>query len=319
MNAGVIKVKAPGSIMIMGEHAVLHQQSAIVAAIDRWITVTLSCREDEQLSIDSVLGAIKVPMHQKPNAPWAEWICFMIRSFYEDIPEMKRGLSIKIESTFEGAIGLSSSTAITVCVLFALAQLIYPDSSLEKTKQWVFEEAMDLLHQYGKVDSGAALQAVIYGGLRWYDSKSGVSHCIEKKVPCYLVYCGYKTSTEEVIKIIAEKFKNDKKSLDDLYQLMGDCTLRAVNFLKEDRFEDWYACIHQYYDFQKKLGTVDEKLDQMIAHSGQSQKTLASKISGAGLGDCIVVLGEVDKNVWRSMSDVQIIKINPVNEGVQVC
>jgi mevalonate kinase len=46
---------------------------------------------------------------------------------------------------------------------------------------------------------------------------------------------------------------------------------------------------------------------------------VASKISGAGLGDCIVVLGEVDKDVWRSMSDVQIIEIHQVDEGVQVC
>ncbi len=319
MTLPTITVKAPGSMMLMGEHAVLHQEPAIVAAIDRWITVTLSPRNDEKLSIESVFGSLAQPMHQKPSAPWADWIFFLIRSFYEDIAELKLGLSIRIESTFEGAIGLSSSTALTVCVLFALAHWIVEDASIDKKKQWVFEEAMDLLHQYGKVDSGAALQAVIYGGLRFYNSKSGQSSRIEKHVPCYLVYCGYKTPTEEVIKIISEKFKDEKKSLDDLYQLMGNCTLSAVNFLKENRFEEWFACINQYYDLQKKLGTTDEKLEKMIVLARGSSKAVASKISGAGLGDCIVVLGEVDKDVWRSMSDVQIIEIHQVDEGVQVC
>jgi mevalonate kinase len=319
MTLSTITVKAPGSMMLMGEHAVLHQEPAIVAAIDRWITVTLSIRNDEKLSIESVFGSLTQPIHQKPSAPWADWIFFLIRSFYEDIAELKLGLSIRIESTFEGAIGLSSSTALTVCLLFALAHWIVEDVSIEKKKQWVFEEAMDLLNQYGKVDSGAALQAVIYGGLRFYDSQSGQSSRIEKHVPCYLVYCGYKTPTEEVIKIILDKFKNNKKTLDDLFQSMGHCTQKAAHALKENCYEEWFACINQYYDLQKELGTTDDKLDHMIALSRQTPKTLASKISGAGLGDCIVVLGQVDQDVWRSMSDVQIIEIHQVDAGVQVC
>jgi mevalonate kinase len=319
MTLPTITVKAPGSMMLMGEHAVLHQEPAIVAAIDRWITVTLSPTNDEKLSIESVFGSLTQPMHQKPSAPWADWIGFIIRSFYEDIPEIKAGLSIRIESTFEGAMGLSSSTAVTVCLLFALAHWIFEDVSIEKKKQWVFEEAMDLLHQYGKVDSGAALQAVIHGGLRFYNSKEGTSHRIEKNVPCYLVYCGYKTPTEEVISIIAEKFKNDQKALNDLYQSMGECTQKAACAFKENRDEEWYACIDQYYDFQKQLGTSDEKLEKMIALARGSSKSVASKISGAGLGDCIVVLGEVDQDVWRAMSDVQIIEIHQVDEGVELC
>jgi hypothetical protein len=32
-----------------------------------------------------------------------------------------------------------------------------------------------------------------------------------------------------------------------------------------------------------------------------------------------VVLGEVDQDVWRAMSDVQIIEIHQVDEGVELC
>ena len=84
MTLSTITVKAPGSMMLMGEHAVLHQEPAIVAAIDRWITVTLSPRNDEKLSIESVFGSLTQPIHQKPSAPWADWIFFLIRllNFY---------------------------------------------------------------------------------------------------------------------------------------------------------------------------------------------------------------------------------------------
>jgi mevalonate kinase len=319
MSLEPITVKAPGSMMIMGEHAVLHQHPALVASINRWITVTLSSRNDEQLLIQSVYGEIEQPMHVKPTETWAQWICFVIRSFFDDLPELKYGLNIHIESTFEGAVGLSSSTALTVSILFALAHWIAAESSEDKKKQWVFEEAMCLLEQYHKVASGAALQAVIFGGLRLYTAASKQSRCIEKAVRCYLVYCGYKTPTEEVVKVITEKFKDNPQQLKSIYHDMGECVAQGVDALSHDHAEKFYASVDRYYLLQKQLGTSDDLIDQMIDLSRQSQTALAAKISGAGLGDCILVIGEMDKNLWRPMKDIQVIEVEIVSEGVHLC
>ena len=49
----MIKSSAPGSIMIMGEHAVLHGKKAIVAAIAKRISIELTPRSDKKISIMS--------------------------------------------------------------------------------------------------------------------------------------------------------------------------------------------------------------------------------------------------------------------------
>jgi mevalonate kinase len=77
--------------------------------------------------------------------------------------------------------------------------------------------------------------------------------------------------------------------------------------------------IDHYFDLQKKLGVIDEQLEQMIELASQSQNTLAAKISGAGLGDCVLVIGEIDKHLWRSMQDIQMIEVHTVEQGVEVC
>ena len=51
-----LKASAPGSLMLMGEHAVLHGKKALVCAIDQRISVSLTPREDARISIVSALG-----------------------------------------------------------------------------------------------------------------------------------------------------------------------------------------------------------------------------------------------------------------------
>ena len=47
---------APGSLMLFGEHAVLHGQPAIACAINSWLTIHWSIRDDQQLIIESTLA-----------------------------------------------------------------------------------------------------------------------------------------------------------------------------------------------------------------------------------------------------------------------
>lgn len=51
------KASAPGSLMLLGEYAVMHDYPALVCAIDKRITVTLVPSDDEVIEIDSALGS----------------------------------------------------------------------------------------------------------------------------------------------------------------------------------------------------------------------------------------------------------------------
>ena len=53
---------APGKIILFGEHFVVHGTKAILAAIDKRVTVTSTFTENKTIKINSELGTIEVPI-----------------------------------------------------------------------------------------------------------------------------------------------------------------------------------------------------------------------------------------------------------------
>jgi len=54
---------APGKIILFGEHFVVHGTKAILAAIDKRVTVTTTTTKKQTLKINSQLGTFEIPMY----------------------------------------------------------------------------------------------------------------------------------------------------------------------------------------------------------------------------------------------------------------
>ena len=68
MTLRAVKASAPGSLMLMGEHAVLRGQPAIVCAISKRLKVALTPREDQAVRLHSVLGEHETTLEElAPN------------------------------------------------------------------------------------------------------------------------------------------------------------------------------------------------------------------------------------------------------------
>ncbi|WP_251365723.1 hypothetical protein [Coxiella-like endosymbiont of Rhipicephalus sanguineus] len=50
--------------MLLGEYAVLQGKTALVAAINKFISITLKPRSDDRIFIDSALGTLTLHRHQ---------------------------------------------------------------------------------------------------------------------------------------------------------------------------------------------------------------------------------------------------------------
>ena len=51
---------SPGKVILFGEHFVVHGLQAVLGAINKHVTVTSSKTDDENISIESVLGNISI-------------------------------------------------------------------------------------------------------------------------------------------------------------------------------------------------------------------------------------------------------------------
>ena len=124
-----------------------------------------------------------------------------------------------------------------------------------------------------------------------------------------LVYCGYKTSTPIVIAQVAQAALQEPQRFAALYQQMGRCVETATGALKSQDWHSFAQFMNQYQDFMRKLGVSDQATESIIKLAQkQVQKgaLFGAKISGSGMGDCVLLLGSKQLDWPHTQMSVKI-------------
>ena len=129
---------------------------------------------DQKLIIDSSYGQSVAFIHENSKEDWAQSLVSLVQSFFKQLPEVKKGLHIKIESTFEGAMGMSSSTSVTAAIAFGIMIWCFPDLLEYEIKQKTFNHVMQWIADNDQSASGAA-HSVLFGKCRYYDAQQKIS------------------------------------------------------------------------------------------------------------------------------------------------
>ncbi|MCD8525095.1 MAG: hypothetical protein LRY67_05050 [Gammaproteobacteria bacterium] len=151
----------PGSTMIMGEHAVLRGKTALVGAVNKRITITLTPQKNNNVDIYSTLGEYHGALHQLHDAPIFRFILRAIKFHHDKIP---CGFELNIHSEFSSHIGLGSSAAVVVGTLACLMDWLF--SSLDKYQ--LFLDARHMIQKVQGQGSGADIAASVFGGIVLY-------------------------------------------------------------------------------------------------------------------------------------------------------
>lgn len=281
-----IIASAPGSIMVTGEHAVVYGHRAIVAAVDQRITITLTPRKDETICLRSEIAPPHQGDLQNPGQSDAYRFVLAAISSYRD--RLSAGFEMVIASQINPHLGLGSSAAVTITCLGALARLA--SAPLEP----LHDQALSIIRHLQGRGSGADLAASLHGGMLAYRAPpNGEIIPLPEAPELSLKYVGYKTPTSEVLRLIARNMAADPERFDKLYREMGreaDVAIQAA------QRRDWAAfglSLTRYQSHMEDLGVCDEPLGQIIGQARQDASVLAAKISGSGLGDCVLCLGAV--------------------------
>lgn len=311
---------APGSTIIMGEHAVLHGFPAIVAALQGRITVTLQRLPDGRLNIDSAVGQWRSRMSEalatKIEKQPLRFVLAAVQH-YAAQASFCTGLAIDIESDIDTTQGLGSSAALTVAMVGALRQ--YHGLSIDKAE--ILTDAVSLIRQVQGSGSGADAAASCYGGLVHYQAqgikaRSLLPATVEAMPDLRLVYVGYKTSTPEVIAKVNHWAAAEPLKYFDIYSAMGALVDVAEAAIKQ---QDWAALAITMRAYQQQmvaLGVCDEGTEQAITAAQAELAKLpesvakAVKISGSGMGDCILGLNLPALPDWPHMQTPVSISID---------
>lgn len=302
-----IRVSAPGSIMVMGEHAVLFGHRAIACAVNRFMHLHLVRRPDREVHVRSGLGNASGTLDALPQDENLSFVLATIGLFADRLP---RGFELDIESEFSHTVGLGSSAAVTAALVAAL--LACCDEST--APEYVFDRALAVIHQVQGRGSGTDLAASVYGGLIGYTVAPRRVDPLPGLPPISLYYAGYKTRTPVVLARVAQSSVGLEPLYSGLYALMHSTTEAAESAIRAQDWPQLGRLMNLYQGLMDALGVNDQTLAQMIYRLRSNPEVMGCKISGSGLGDCVLALG----NDAALAQDFQRIEVAVSGQGLRL-
>jgi len=290
--------------MLMGEHAVVKGYWAIACALDKRIQVTLIPRSDRAVLVRSKLANYSASLD---NLMADNKLSFVLKAI--ELAHMDKGFELDIEAEFSHTLGLGSSAAVTVATIKALAE--YSNTTL--TREMHLQQALAVVHGVQGRGSGTDLAASIYGGMIAY-----------KVDPCEVIplsglpviclhYSGYKTKTPVVLEIVANKAAQHPCIYAGIYKMMDTITGEAISAVNAQDWQGFGELMNIYQGQMDSLGVNDAKLSEIIYTLRKNPAIRGAKISGSGLGDCVISLG-----AELELAGYQQIKLSVAEGGAKI-
>jgi len=295
---------APAKIILFGEHFVVHGTKAILAAIDKRVTVTTTFTEKATIKINSQLGTIEVPIlswydkganieEVQPHitAPYEEvksefkpfvFLGGKIMSMRED-SIVDYGLEITIDSDIPIGVGLGSSSACCVAAAASMCELCFPDAN---KLELILDLAIEAEKTIFPDTSGADCTVCTYGGMIEHPSIEKIDSTFDLNllIANSMIPHSTKNSVEKV-----SKFKeNNEERFSQLCDLENGLIDEVIIAMKNNDATTFGLKMSENQKYLEEIQVSNDTLRDMI--NSLSEISLGSKITGAGDGGCVIAL-----------------------------
>jgi mevalonate kinase len=273
---------APAKIILFGEHFVVHGTKAILAAIDKRVTVTTTFTENKTIKINSELGTIEVPIsssHEEVKNEFRPFVYLANKIINSD--QNVSGLEITIDSDIPIGVGLGSSSACCVAAVASICGLFRELSSEEILKMSIEAEKTIFPDT-----SGADCAVCTYGGMIEHPSIEKIDNTFDLNllIANSMIPHNTKNSVEKV-----NKFKeNDEERFSQLCDLETKLIDEVITAMKNNDATTFGLKMSENQKYLEEIQVSNDTLRGMI--SSLKEISLGTKITGAGDGGCIIAL-----------------------------
>ena len=333
-----MRSQAPGKIIISGEHSVVYGQPALVMAVDRYATATISPQASKLVSFDLLdfhltssftLRALhelkdrlvknyhmflqgELSIREVLSKPF-DLFHFLVITFLDGLHlTLERGVHIKLESNIPIGCGMGSSAATILSVLRGITEFFALDFIPDTFYQYGLE-AEKL--QHGR-PSGVDPYISLHGGFVRFQNKEA-----EKKelpsLPMYLINTGLPESTTgECVSFVASHFNKNPIWLE-----FNTVTENIEKALSENDLLKVQHYIKQNNKLLKQIGVVPNKVQSFIADI--ENWGAAAKTSGAGAvtgnrGGIVLVFSEQSPHHICEKYGYELIPIKGESIGARI-
>ena len=273
---------APAKIILFGEHFVVHGTKAILAAIDKRVTVTTTFTENKTIKINSELGTIEVSISSSHEEVKNEFRPFVyLANKIINSNQNVNGLEVTIDSDIPIGVGLGSSSACCVAAAASISELFKELSS---------EEILNISIEAEKTifpdTSGADCAVCTYGGMIEHPSIEKIDNTFDLNllIANSMIPHNTKNSVEKV-----NKFKeNDEERFSQLCDLETKLIDEVITAMKNNDATTFGLKMSENQKYLEEIQISNDTLRDMI--SSLKEISLGTKITGAGDGGCIIAL-----------------------------
>jgi len=273
---------APAKIILFGEHFVVHGTKAILAAIDKRVTVTSTFTDNKIIKVNSQLGTIEVPISSSHEEVKSEFRPFVyLANKIINSKQNASGLEITIDSDIPIGVGLGSSSACCVAAAASISELFNELSSEEILKMSIEAEKTIFPDT-----SGADCTVCTYGGMIEYPSIEKIDNTFDLNllIANSMIPHNTKNSVEKV-----NKFKeNDEERFSQLCDLETKLIDEVITTMKNNDATAFGLKMSENQKYLEEIQISNDTLRDMI--NSLKEISLGTKITGAGDGGCIIAL-----------------------------
>ncbi len=321
-----IRVSAPGKLMLLGEHAVVHERPCLVTAMDARLTMTLTATDDDlftihapDVGVDHLQGRIADAFAGNQALARGTRFIESALALFRDRYGLTRGLHIETRSDFSSQLGLGSSSATVACAVFGLAHVL----QLDLSRRNLFDLGLDVIRSVQKLGSGFDLAAAIYGGTLFYDNvgQREIVPLDVPELPLVVAYTGIKADTPTYVNRVNQRRGAWPAAMAQIFDTMAQLVIDGRAALLA---ADW-ASLGQLMDMQHGLAHaigVDTPETVKLVFAARTNGAYGAKLSGAGGGDCIIVLApEAQRSALETALEQaggEIVHVSPNAPGVRL-
>lgn len=289
----VIFAKAPGKIILFGEHSVVYGQPAIAIPVNK---VNASARVIPNLEAHSGEVRIQAPDIQldmllsnlASDNPLALAVRLGQKAASVDHPP---GLTVQISSTIPISAGMGSSAAISIAIIRALSDFLgVPLSPGEiSTLAYQVEEL-----QHG-TPSGIDNNVIAYQKPVFFTRGEPIEYlAIEHPTHWVIADSGEKTPTRETVSDVRKLHHSDPGTYNEIFNQIGEITRNAREGLIKGEITLLGKLMDQNQHLLEEIGVSNHTLDHLI-NAARNAGAAGAKLSGSGRGGNIIALSTANE------------------------
>lgn len=281
----MVKVSAPGKIILFGEHAVVYGQPALAVPVSQVHTdVEVTASALKGIWIEAPDVDLRAELNTLPSDhPLAAVIHnFLFLSRLSSFPD----LQIQIRSTIPVASGLGSGAAVTVALTRALASHLNTSMTDEQINAFAYE--IEKLHH--GTPSGIDNTVITYARPVYFVKGQPIeTFKVGRSFTLVIADSGIAAPTKESVGDVRRLWMSDRTRWEAVFDKIGEISSAARRAIELGKPELLGPLMDENHALLQELTVSSPELDRLVEAARQAGAS-GAKLSGGGRGGNMIAL-----------------------------